>query len=38
MPLRVSVLQGVYTDVVFWGYSKGKGIISKLVNMLVKAW
>ena len=37
MPLRVSVLQEVYTDVVSWGYSEGKGIISKLVDLLVKA-
>ena len=37
MPLRVSVLQGVYSDVVFWCYSEGKGIISKLVDLLVKA-
>ena len=36
MPLRVSVLQGVYSDVVFWCYSEGKGIISKLVDLLVK--
>ena len=28
----------VYSDVVFWCYSEGKGIISKLVDLLVKAW
>ena len=37
MPLGVSVLQGVYSDVVFLCCSEGKGIISKLVNLLVKA-
>ena len=35
--LDLLIILFVYSDVVFWCYSEDKGIISKLVDLLVKA-